>query len=80
VHVPSPLRRRYMLLDDPVIIEREDQTIRYKRVTFRDPDEAMLLPESITQLVLVRGGLQSTRRSQTFTDYRRFVTGARLVR
>lgn len=80
VHVPFALRRRYMLLDDQVVIEREDQTIRYKRVTFRDPDEAMLLPESIVQLVVVRGGLQSTRRSQTFTDYRRFVTGARLVR
>ena len=49
-------------------------------VVFRDPDEEMLLPESIDDLKVYRGGLQSTRRSQTFSDYRRFLTGARLVK
>jgi hypothetical protein len=80
VRVPFPLQRKYMPLDDPVVVEREDMSIRYKKVTFRDPDEDVLLPESIVQLIVVRGGLQSTRRTHSFTDYRRFVTGARLVK
>ena len=80
VRVPSPLQRKYLSLFDPVTVEREDMSIRYKRVTFREPDEALLLPESIVHLIVVRGGLQSTRRTHTFTDYRRFVTGARLVK
>jgi hypothetical protein len=62
-----------------VTLERNDQTIRYKPVTFSNPDEVMLLPESIESLVVTRGGLQSTRRSQRFSDYRRFLTGGRIV-
>ena len=79
VRVPVALQRRHNLAD-PVIVEREEFTIRYKAVAFRNPDEVMLLPESIVMMIVVRGGLQSTRRSQTFTDYRRFVTEGRLVR
>jgi len=78
VHVPWPLQRRY-LLPQWLVLERNDQTIRYKPVAFRDPDEMMLLPESIESLVVMRGGLQSTRRSQRFSDYRRFLTGGRIV-
>ena len=43
------------------------------------PDEVLLLPESIDSFTVVRGGLQSTRRSQRFADYRRFVTGGRVL-
>jgi hypothetical protein len=55
-------------------------TIRYKTVAFHDPEEAMLLPESIDLINVMRGGLASTRRSQTFSDYRRFLTGGRVVK
>ena len=79
VRVPIALQRRHDLADR-VTIEREDLTIRYKTFAFHDPDEAMLLPESIEELVVVRGGLQSTRRSQVFSGYRRFMTGARIVK
>jgi hypothetical protein len=79
VRVPVALQRRHNLID-PVVVEREDFSIRYKSFVFREPDEVMLLPESINMLIVVRGGLQSTRRSQTFSDYRRFVTEGRLVR
>ena len=58
---------------------REDTTIRYKKVVFSDPDESLLLPESIDMLSVVSGGLQSTRRSQVYSDYKRFVTGAKIV-
>jgi len=58
---------------------RDDVTIRYKTVVFGDPDEVLLLPESIESLTVVRGGLESTRRNQTFSDYKRFVTGGRVL-
>ena len=79
VRVPWRLQRRYHL---PlwVVIDRDDQTMRYKAVAFRDPDEVMLLPESIESLTVVRGGLQSTRRTETFSSYRRFLTEGRVVR
>jgi hypothetical protein len=73
------LQRKHNL-DTSVVVERHDTTIRYKTIPFRDPDEAMLLPESIDTLIVVRGGLQSIRSRQTFSDYRRFVTGGRIVK
>jgi hypothetical protein len=61
-------------------LERADTSIRYRRVVFRDPDEAMMLPASINTLTVWRGGnSQPMRKTQTFADYRRFVTGGRLV-
>jgi hypothetical protein len=77
--VSDKVQRRYNF-PSWVVVERLDVTIRYKTIAFRDPTEAMLLPESINMLVINRGGLQSTRRSQTFSDYKRFVTGGRLVK
>ncbi len=79
VKVPPRLQRRYNF-STWVVIEREDQTIRYKSVAFTEPEERMLLPESIESLIVVRGGLESTRRTQVFSDYRRFLTGARVVK
>ena len=77
--VSERIRRRHNI-DAFMVIDRMDRTIKFKKIAFRDPDEVMLLPESIDQLSLWRGGMQSTRRSHTFSDYRRFVTGARLVK
>jgi len=78
VMVPLPIQRRHSL-DNYVVIEREDTTTRYRTVAFSDPDEVLLLPESIDSLVIARGGLQSTRRSQTYSNYRRFVSAVRVV-
>lgn len=77
--VPTKLQRKHNL-DNNVVVERHDTTIRYKTVPFHDPDEAMLLPESIETLIVVRGGLESMRSKQTFTDYRRFLTGGRIIK
>jgi hypothetical protein len=61
-------------------LERADTSIRYRRVMFRDPDEWMMLPASIDTLTIWRGGnSQPMRKTQRFADYRRFVTGGRLV-
>lgn len=78
VRVPLRIQRRHHL-DNRVVIMREDTTIRYRAVTFSDPDEVLLLPESIESLSVLSGGLQSTRRSQIYSDYRRFVTDSRVV-
>jgi len=78
VTVPLRLQRRHHL-DNYVTIEREDTTIRYRTIAFSDPDEVLLLPESIEYLVVARGGLQSSRRSQTYSNYRRFVGAGRVV-
>jgi hypothetical protein len=78
VKVPALIQRRHRL-PSWVVIVREDVTIRYKTVAFSDPDEVMLLPESIDSFMVIRGGLASTRRNQTFSDYKRFVTGGRVL-
>jgi hypothetical protein len=78
VRVPLRIQRRHNL-DNYVVIMREDTTIRYRKVAFSDPDEVLLLPESIDLLSVVSGGLQSTRRSQTYSDYKRFVGDSRVV-
>jgi hypothetical protein len=79
VMVPMLIQRRHHL-DNWVVLVREDWTIRYKPVAFSDPEEVLLLPESITSVIMLRGGLQSTRRSQTFSDYKRFVTAGKVLR
>jgi hypothetical protein len=61
-------------------IERADSSIRYRRVPFTDPDETILLPSSIETITIVRNsGSPRVRISQTFGNYRRFVTGSRIV-
>jgi hypothetical protein len=79
VRVPWRLQRQHHL-PPWVVIERDDQTMRYKPVAFGDPDEVLLLPESVESLTVVRGGLQSTRRTETFRSYRRFLTEGRVVK
>ena len=61
------------------VIERADSSIRYRPVVFTDPDETVLLPESIDVVTVFRGA-QSYRISQTFSGYKRFMTGGRIVK
>jgi hypothetical protein len=79
VEVSKKIQREHNL-DSNVTVERHDTTIRYKTVPFHDPEEAMLLPESIDTLIVVHGGLESMRSRQTFTEYRRFLTAGRVVK
>lgn len=60
-------------------LDRWTKSIRYKRVRFDEPAESMMLPESIQQVSIMRGGAQPMRVTQRFKDYRRFLTGGRLV-
>lgn len=61
-------------------VERDDSSVVYRPVTFSDPDELVLLPASLTQLQIISNVSQRLRITRTFTDYRRFTTGARIVR
>ena len=79
VRVSGRLQRRYNFAPW-VVLDRDDLTMRYKPVTFNDPDEVVLLPESIDSLTVLRGGLQSIRRTETFSGYRRFLTTSRIVK
>ena len=78
VKVPALIQRRYHI-DNWVVILRDEVTIRYKTIAFSDPDEVLLLPASIDTVNVIRGGLQSTRRTQVFSDYKRFVTSGKVL-
>lgn len=75
--------REHAMLGSPMgfEIERADSSIRYRRVTFHDPDETVLLPEIVESLQVVRGaGVPRMRTTQIFSNYQRFVTEGRVVR
>jgi hypothetical protein len=76
IRVAWPLQRKYGL-PSYVTLDRNDLSIRFKEIAFKDPDEIVLLPESIDSLTMIRNGLQSTRRTATYRDYHRFLTASR---
>jgi hypothetical protein len=62
-------------------IERADMSIRYEPIAFIDPDETLMLPERVDTLVVIRdSGTPRMRITQTFANYRRFVTESRIIR
>lgn len=61
-------------------MERWDSSIRFKRVSFQDPQETLVLPISSTTLQITRGSGQPRLRTSTeYIAYRRFITGGRVV-
>jgi hypothetical protein len=61
-------------------MERWDTSIRFQPMSFRDPDETLTLPVSILSLRVTRGsGTPRLRTMTEFTQYRRFLTGGRVV-
>jgi hypothetical protein len=81
--VDFPLPRKAAMLSPSQhywTVERLDTTIRFKPVSFRDPDETLVLPVSMSTLEIVRGAGTPRRRTITdYTKYQRFLTGARVV-
>jgi hypothetical protein len=74
--------RKFARFGTPVsmVIERHDSSIRYRAVTFEDPAETLMLPRSIeTTSVWRNAGISRMRMTQMFSDYRRFITDARIV-
>jgi hypothetical protein len=61
-------------------LERSDFSMRYEPVTFTDPDETLMLPAEIQSLRVFRGSRTSRMRiTQTYSDYRRFLTRSRML-
>ncbi|HLM57973.1 MAG TPA: hypothetical protein VK422_17845 [Pyrinomonadaceae bacterium] len=59
---------------------REDSLVRFRRVQFKDPEQTLLLPESAEWLKVIEGASRPrTRHRIAFSDYRRFVSGVRVV-
>jgi hypothetical protein len=79
VRVPTRLQRRHNF-GAYVTLDRDEVTMRFRPVAFTDPDEVLLLPEAIESITIMRGGLQSNRRTETFSGYRRFLTAARIIK
>jgi hypothetical protein len=63
-----------------LIIERSDSSIRYQAITFKDPDETLMLPRSVDSMSVWRNtGVPRVRITQVFSNYRRFVGDSRIV-
>jgi hypothetical protein len=79
LEIPMPQRRPGG--ETSMTFERTEVSIRYKAVTFTDPDETVILPASVETLSLAGGGssYRSVRVTHTYAGYQRFFTGGRIV-
>src|SRR5215204_3644209 len=81
--VDLPIPRKHQRINGSLVmtLERADMSIRYRPVRFSDPDETLMLPAEITSSSMWRnGGSAGSRVTQSFSNYRRFVTAGRILR
>jgi hypothetical protein len=81
--VDLPIPRKHQRINGALFmtLERADMSIRYRPVRFSDPDETLMLPVEITSSSMWRnGGSAGNRVTQSFSNYRRFVTAGRILR
>jgi hypothetical protein len=81
--VDLPIPRKHQRINGNLFmtLERADMSIRYRPVRFSDPDETLMLPAEITSSSMWRnGGSAGSRVTQSFSNYRRFVTAGRILR
>ena len=80
VDVPLPRKQQRMNLPIYWTIERADTSMFYRPVSFSDPQETIVLPSRVETVTVINGGgVQRLRITQTFSNYRRFITGTRVV-
>ena len=80
VEIPVPRQQTRAGSAMSLVVERADSSIRYRPVTFHDPDEIVMLPESIESVQLIRNvGVPGLRKVQRFSNYKRFITAGRVV-
>jgi hypothetical protein len=80
VEIRVPMTHKPVGSPTAVIVERADSSIRYHAVAFHDPEETVMLPESIESIQVVRpAGTPRLRIVQKFSNYKRFITGGRIV-
>jgi len=77
---PVPREKTYAGGPIRLTVERSDSSIRYQTVKFREPNETVMLPRSIeTTSVWRNAPVPRVRVTQTFTDYRRFLSDSRIL-
>jgi hypothetical protein len=69
---PIPMPGGYGASNAGIRVERSEATLRFARVQFTQPDETVLLPESIETLHVLRG-VPSLRLTQSLSNFRRFL-------
>ncbi len=74
---PIPLPDGFFGIHPAIRVEKSEMTLRFSRVEFQQPDEALMLPASIDTFHVLRG-VPSLRIHQTLTNYRRFLTKAEI--
>lgn len=75
---PNALRGR-----EPIsqTVDRVEVSVRYEPVTFRDPDETLMLPASVRTLTVIHNSaVPQLLTLQSYGNYRRFVTSGRVVK
>lgn len=72
-----PFPNGYFGIQPSIRVEKSEITLRFSRVEFQQPDESVLLPESIDTLHVLRG-VPSLRIHQKLANYRRFLTKAEI--
>jgi hypothetical protein len=61
-------------------MERWDTSIRFKAISFTNPDEVLVLPASMSSLRITRGaGTPRLRTTTEYMNYQRFLTGGRVI-
>ena len=80
IEIPLPRKATRRGGDPSWTMERWDSSIRFKRVTFEDPQETLVLPVSSSQLQITRGsGTPRLRTNTQYLSYRRFITAGRVL-
>jgi hypothetical protein len=80
--VDFPVPRKHQRVNGALYmtLERSATSIRYRPVKFSDPDETLMLPAEIISSWMFRApGSVGTRVTQSFSNYRRFVTAGRII-
>lgn len=72
-----PYNRSLSTVDMLVKVERAESVTEFGLVQFADPEETLLLPQSIETLV-VFSGAPSRRTTQRFTEFKRFLAEGRM--
>lgn len=81
VDLPIPRKHQHLNGALYITLERADTSIRYRPVTFADPHETLMLPAEIRSVSIWRNaGSVGNMVTQSFSNYRRFVTGGRILR
>ena len=77
---PVPREKSYFGGPLRLTVERSDSSIRYEAVDFHEPEETLILPHSIeTTSVWRNAPVPRVKITQTFTDYRRFLSDSRIL-